>query len=371
MVKAGLKDRTRDSTVTEITNEIERIFAERQSQAATHGPPFFELWQTTTSCVTGGKLLRPRLLMGVYEALLATDPVDASDRSVAREIASALEILHFSFLLHDDVIDEDLLRRGQPNLIGHLVGNQGESQATGETIHDAAQLRLHWARSSGLLAGDLMLTIAHQIFARARIPENRRIRLLDLLDATVTETVAGEYLDVGFADECITPDLSLVLEMTRMKTATYTFELPLRCAAVLANADHSLEDQLGKIGQHLGVSFQLQDDLLSAFGCSTAHGKDQFSDFREGKETALIAYARVTPVWNTLRPLLGAADFSAESGRTIQRLLVECGAKDFIESMINDHIGRALSALSPEAGAPEPVSQFIRSFVRSLEGRDV
>lgn len=85
--------------------------------------------------------------------------------------------------------------------------------------------RLHWARSSVILVGDLMLTIAHQAFAQARVSDEHRLKLLDLLDATVTETMAGEYCDVGLADGFITSDLELVLNMTRMKTAAYTFRI--------------------------------------------------------------------------------------------------------------------------------------------------
>lgn len=370
MTDVDVRPREIETTMREINADIQKLVAARSARAGSYGPQFVELWTLAVSCVGGGKLLRPRMLIGAFDALTDTPAPEAASRAVALEIAAALEILHFAFLLHDDVIDEDLVRRGEPNLIGRLANSATATQELTSDRPHAVQRRIHWARSSGLLVGDLMLTIAHQVFARARLPEERRIRILDLLDATVTETVAGEYCDVGLADGCINPDLSLVLEMTRMKTATYTFELPLRIAAVIAGQDQRVEQRLGEVGRHLGVAFQLQDDLLSAFGASEAHGKDQFSDFREGKETALIAYARKTHMWPHIEHHMSSVNFSDNSGYAIQRLLIDCGARVFIESMIEDQMRAALDILSQEDGVlPAHVSQFILTLVDSLDGR--
>jgi len=194
--------------------------------------------------------------------------------------------------------------------------------------------------------------------------------MLDLLDSAVTETVAGEYSDVGLADGRIAPNLRLVLEMTRMKTAAYTFELPLRLASIIAGSDPQVEHLLGTAGRHLGFAYQLQDDLLSAFGRSELHGKDEFSDFRERKETALVAYARMTPEWQSLEQLFASSDFSSDAGRSVQHLLVDCGAREFIESMVEDQTSAALAILTQhDSPIPAAASRFIQSFAERLEGR--
>lgn len=365
MAETELLRRTGVDVGREIEPVIERILSERTDRAEMHGTHFAGLWALASECVRGGKLLRPRLLVGAFDALTASDPVERSDRGAVLEVAAALEILHFAFLLHDDLIDDDLMRRGAPNLIGRLASADA---AAGAPSADAR--RLHWARSSALLVGDLMLTIAHQVFARARVPERCRLRMLDLLDATVTETVAGEHCDVGLADGAISPDLGLVLEMTRQKTATYTFELPLRLAAVIAESGPDAEQSLGRVGRHLGIAFQLQDDLLSAFCPSRAHGKDEFSDFREGKETPLIAYARLTPQWPQISRLHGASDFTADSGRALQSLLAESGAREFIEGMAQDQMRAATGILAGRADAiPETAARFLTDVIASLDGR--
>lgn len=372
MSPTDLPLRSAESTLAEINDAIERLIVARSTRVASYGSEFAELWSLSAKCLRGGKLLRPRLLIGAFDALSETTKPGEGMRSEALKIAAALEVLHFAFLLHDDLIDEDLFRRGEPNLIGHLASLPARSQTPDTDRFGAATRRLHWARSSALLVGDLMLTIAHQEFARARVIETGRIRMLDLLDETVTETVAGEHYDVGLADGRILPELHAVLNMTRMKTAAYTFELPLRVAAVLAGADKKLEEQLGEVGSHLGIAFQLQDDLLSAFGLSEVHGKDQFSDFRERKETALMAFARNTKVWPQIDHHLSSTDLSEESGRVIQRLLSECGARAFIESMIQDQIRSTLEKLSQrDGGALAPVSRFVQALVDSIDGRNV
>ena len=356
-------------TTFEIEDAIRRVFDSRALRVRAHGPHFAKLWELASRCMSGGKLLRPRILIGAFDALSDRGSAAAA-RVAALELSAALEILHFSFLLHDDIIDEDLLRRGEPNIVGHLAGYGDATMQPEPGSATSGTRRLHWARSSGILVGDLMLSVAHQIFARVRVPEDHRLRMLDLLDATIAETVAGEHYDVGLADGCIEPDLTLVLDMTRMKTAAYTFELPLRIASVVADADPIVEQHLGTVGRHLGFAFQLQDDLLSAFGESEAHGKDQFSDFREKKETALIAYARMTQVWPSLEPLLGEAGFTDDSGHMIQRMLIESGARAFIESMVQDQIRAAVSILSAHDDViPTSVLPFMLTFIDMLDGR--
>lgn len=370
-VMTTMRERLRnpETVQTEITTRLHALMQAKSTQAAAHGSHFAELWALTSQAAQGGKLLRPRLMLGVFDGFRATAATNTQPRETAIDLAAAVELLHFAFLLHDDLIDEDLTRRGVPNLAGSLVTSAASTQLQGSDPGDETR-RMHWARSSALLMGDLMLTLAHQVFARARVADPERSRMLDLLDTTVTETVAGEYIDVSLADAQITPTLSLVLDMTRMKTATYSFELPLRLGAIVAGAGALAEQRLGDVGRHLGIAFQLQDDLLSAFEQSERHGKDQFSDFREGKETALIACARLTNEWPLIERLMGPTNFSEESGRALQQLLHECGARDVIEAMVRDQIEIAENILTRDDHviAPE-VCQFLLALMARMVGR--
>ena len=352
---------TSDWAIPEIEEQLATIMAAASPGFEAYGRHFGELWRHGLECRSGGKMLRPRLLVGAFDALHADVEPPRSLRRSAIRIAAAVELLHLSFLLHDDVIDGDLMRRGMPNVIGRLF-----AEAAGATV----EARLHWARSNGILLGNLILSKVHQVFARESVSESQRTRLLELLDRAIFESVAGEQYDVGLGHGIIASDLPTVLEMSRLKTATYTFELPLRGAAVLAGAGGETEETLGEIARHLGVAFQLQDDLMSAFGESSEHGKDAFSDFREAKETPLIAYARMTSAWSCISPLLGADDFSEAHGNEIRALLAKCGAEEFIRDMVDDRMRAATALVTCGALSMSPrLSEFLRGIIGSLDGR--
>lgn len=360
---------TRHSCRHEVEQEVGRLLAARSRQAEAYGTHFADLWRIAADRVLGGKLIRPQLLIGAFETLSANP--NASTRDSAVRIAAAVELLHYSFLLHDDVIDGDLLRRGKPNLIGAMLQERDPHIVVGPAGTPPASAKdLHWAHTGGILMGDLMLSAAHQVFARESLPESMRVRLLDLLDYTITESVAGEHLDVGLADGVIPSDLNTVLGMSRLKTATYTFELPLRAAAILAHAPRRTENAIGRIGRHLGVAFQLQDDLLSTFGDAAEHGKDPFSDLREGKETAIIAYARLTSAWPSIEPHLGRSHITHEEGAEIQALLITCGAERFAKSLIDEQIGACFEITSSRESQISPeLAQLVGHLVESLEER--
>jgi geranylgeranyl diphosphate synthase type II len=260
----------RDVRTAQVHDAIDGFFAERARVAARYGPDYARLWRTAAQTVRGGKFVRPELLL-VTHAAIAPNAVRA-DAAVI-EAAAAVELLHYAFVLHDDVIDGDVLRRGQPNLQGAVAAAANSSVGPARATH--------WGATSGILMGDLMLSGVYQLVAGLEVAAGTRSRLLEVLGETIDETVAGEHADVGLAHGIIAPDLGTILAMCANKTATYTFGLPLAFAAILADAPAAVVRSLTRAGRHLGLAFQLQDDLLSVFGDPARHGKDAGSDLRE------------------------------------------------------------------------------------------
>lgn len=348
--------------VEPVEHEIRRIFATKTAQAAYAGPWFELLWTTAASRALGGKYVRPKLFLSALNSFTGYSPVENPE---GLRIAAAIELLHYSFLLHDDVIDGDTVRRGKPNLIGELA-----STPYPELEGLTAERRMHWARSCAILMGNLLLAEVHQIAASLDMDRVSRERFLELLDHTITESVIGEQLDVGLSDSIIPAELSTILSMCAYKTATYTFELPLRAAAIVSKADRALDPVLAQAGHLIGLAFQLQDDLLSIFVDAETHGKDAFSDLREGKETALIAYTRMTSAWGDVSVLFRKPDLTHEEGYVTKELLETCGAKAFVESLIEDQI-RALHELLAEHQAllPPGLTRMLLTLASDLEGR--
>ena len=353
---------TEEDLGTRIEEVLRDRFAERRAAAARYGSEFADLWETAAEHALGGKLIRPRLLLDLVHALTPA-PLTADESRRAVDIAAHVELLHFAFLLHDDVIDGDLIRRTGPNLIGALAARR-----TG----DSAEPALHWARSSAILLGDLLLSSAVLGFARADVPPRTRERLLSLLEQTIFETVAGEHADVALSDGIIAPDLRTILATSAYKTSTYSFVLPLQAAAVLTGSSAATEERLASIGRHLGLAYQLQDDLLSVFGDPHEHGKDAFSDLREGKETAIIAYARMTSHWAGIELHFGRADLTPTDGAVARDRLRACGSEDFVRGLVQEHLDAVSTELiAAESGGalPPTAGRAIRALASRVEGR--
>ena len=182
-----------------------RHWQKRRDAAASFGSDYAQLWEAMARSTQGGKLLRPALVLGVHEQLGGTRAAAALD------VAVAFELLHTAFLLHDDVIDRDLTRRGQRNLAGERID---ESVASGIDIGPAER----WAQASAILAGDLLIHDAQSFLARLSAPEPVRLALLDLLDDAVFASAAGELADVALSVGTSKAELHDVLAMTTWRS---------------------------------------------------------------------------------------------------------------------------------------------------------
>lgn len=362
-------------TFPPLERELHSIFDAKITRVNGHSADLRFLWEAVATRAAGGKLLRPRLFLSTVAALrdppttpTGSVPIDGFSPSELR-FAASLELLHFGFLLHDDVIDDDLSRRGRPNLIALLADAHSTiaPQPAPLASHDQ---RLHWARSCAMLMGSLLISEVHQIFAAVEAAPAVRSRALSLLDHAISESVAGELLDVGLADGMLGADLPTIMRMSEYKTGTYSFALPLQTAAALSGAPEALEPLLGRAGAHLGLAFQLQDDLLSVFGDPARHGKDAFSDLREGKETALIAYARTSSAWPRIEPCFGVAELSDRDALAASALLESCGARGFVEDLVAEQIG-AVGALTAQHAdvVPEALALVLDELCDELVGR--
>lgn len=308
------------------------------------------LWDEMRAAAAGGKGARPRLVTRTYEALGGTD------LALAAHIGDAVELLHAAFVMHDDVIDHDSTRRGRLNVNGAFEKNALHSGATPDT---AANL----GAAAGILAGDLALVGTITAVARTPAPAHVVAALLDLFEEAVRTTAAGELADVELSLGVGHPTLADVLTMEERKTAVYSFVLPMQAAALLVDDEHAsaalpLLDQLGR---HLGVAFQLQDDLLGTFGDPARTGKSNLTDLREGKLTPLIAHARGTDVWPGIAPHHGNPDLTDEDAAHARAQLEACGSRTFVETLAFDHLAAA-RALGHAAGLPRELVDWLSAL---------
>lgn len=315
-----------------VETELQRYFAAARLRASDYGEHYVALWDCLEQASTGGKRVRPAMVLAAYAGF------GGRDLSLVTPVAVCFELLHTAFLIHDDVIDRDLARRGIANIAGQF---SDRALAHGAASGQASA----WAVTAAILAGDLALSEAHRILARLPVDTGRRIRLLDLLDRAVFVSAAGELADVTNAARPHPLGVTEVIATLEQKTAIYSFEAPLQAGAVLSGATDAAIDVLGRYGRLVGVAFQVTDDILGVFGDPARTGKSALADLREGKQTALIAHAGSTLRWPAIAPFIGKTDLTEPEAELARGLLRDCGALQAADELARDHAAKAVEAL--------------------------
>ena len=340
------------SFLDDVQTVLEDFLADGSARARPLSTEYQQMWSDLAVAATGGKRFRPALVVGAYGAY------GGADRHLVAPVAAAVELLHTAFVVHDDVIDGDHTRRGRPNLSGAAAQRAREAGA------DVAHVR-SYADTAGILGGDLALAGAFGTVARCAAPPATIGRLLDLLDEAVHASAAGELADVGLSTGLGSVSLGEVLTMAELKTAVYSFVLPLQVGAVLAGAAEPVVQQLGEVGRSVGISFQLQDDIVGVFGDEEQTGKSRLTDLREGRQTPLIAHARTTSAWSSIARWHGDSHLTPEQGDAVCDLLEECGSRRFIEDLAQGYLQAALD-LAADAQLPRELIDWVGTCTAGL-----
>ncbi len=188
--------------------------------------------------------------------------------------AMAVELVHTALLMHDDVMDQDDVRRGKPTT--HKYFEEGDK---------------HYGESMAYTIGDAVLTIGYQLLLDAGFDDNLTIKAMRKLLRGITNTAWGQTYDCTLErlqDEWVEND---VMAVHKAKTAIYTYENPLYIGAILAGLKGKVFEVLTEYSMDGGVSFQLQDDILGMYGNPEKTGKSANSDLLQGKGTMLIQKA--------------------------------------------------------------------------------
>lgn len=261
--------------------------------------------------------------------------------------AAALELLHASALVHDDVMDASDTRRGQPS--AHRRFARSHSAAGWHGSADA------FGASAAILIGDLLLAWTDEMLRASGLPPAAVWRGLGELDAMRTEVFSGQFLDLaGQASRATSVDAAL--RVVIYKSAKYTVERPLHLGGELAAAVTGAPDSavaaaraaFTGYGIPVGIAFQLRDDVLGVFGDPARTGKPVIDDLREGKQTVMLALARERAGAAEARTLDGAVGDPRLGERDAQRIrdiIAGTGALAQCERMIEQNVASALTAL--------------------------
>jgi geranylgeranyl diphosphate synthase type I len=277
----------------------------------------------------GGKRVRPTL------CLLACEAVGGDARD-ALPTAAAIEFIHTFTLIHDDVMDEDLVRRGRPTVAAI------------------------WGNPIAITAGDALFALAFGAIAenakKPAVSADAGLRLVSMASETCFALSRGQTMDLLFEQE-ETPTLEAYLEMNRLKTGVL-LEFALRAGALIGGADEATQEAIGRFGAPLGMAFQIKDDLLDLTGTQEMLGKPPGSDIRRGKRTLMVVHAFEHASRQDLRRLRAVLD--APEHKTPEEDVAECieilrrtGSLEYAEATAQRLVAEAKEALAavPESEA--------------------
>ncbi len=280
----------------------------------------------------GGKRLRPALLLLVAEAIAEVEPGSEPYRSFPAgdgepvdvlKAAISVEVIQSFTLIHDDIMDDDDLRRGVP------------------AVHEQFDLE------TAILAGDTLYSKAFEMMLETNAPSERSIRALYTLARTCTQICEGQALDIAYEHR---DDVTIeeYLDMIELKTAVL-FEAAASVPAILLGADDETTEALGRYGRRVGMAFQIHDDVLDLTVPSEKLGKQRGSDLVEGKRTLITLHAQRNGVpVDALRP-------DAANETAIEAVVAEleaAGSLEFARQKSRDLVEAGRAELSVLAETP-------------------
>ncbi|MBF03410.1 MAG: polyprenyl synthetase [Flavobacterium sp.] len=287
----------------------------------------------------GGKRMRPVL------TLMATEIFNVSCEK-AIPAATAVEVFHNFSLIHDDIMDDAPLRRGN------------------QTVHEK------WDVNTGILSGDAMLIIAYQFFESYEPVIFQQ--LAKLFSKTALEVCEGQQYDVDFEtrDDVTIPEY---LKMIEYKTAVLV-GASMKMGAIVAETSSENANLIYDFGLNLGIAFQLQDDYLDAFGDPKTFGKQVGGDIIENKKTYLYLKALDFSKEDDKEQLLHLFSIqptdNANKIASVKEIFVSSGAANATQDAIKDYTLKAFDTLEKMEISKEK-KMILRAFGEKLMNRNV
>ena len=287
----------------------------------------------------GGKRIRPTLT-------LMTAEIFGTDYKKALPAALAIEVFHNFSLIHDDIMDDAPLRRGN------------------ETVHEK------WDLNTGILSGDAMLILAYQYFEQYEPTVFRD--LAKLFSKTAIQVCEGQQWDVDFEnrDAVTIPEY---LKMIEYKTAVLV-AAAMKMGAIIATTSTENCDLIYDFGLNLGLAFQLQDDYLDAFGDPATFGKQVGGDIIENKKTYLYLKAKEFSTTEQREELMHLFSIqptdSSDKVASVKLVFQKTGAADATQQAITEFTMKAFETLA-KMNITEDKKDILRLFGEKLMSRQV
>ncbi|NEU65519.1 polyprenyl synthetase family protein [Spirosoma agri] len=316
---------------------IDALQAELQRTKYGQSPP--ELYDPIEYIMSlGGKRMRP--LLTLMAAYLFTD-----DWKKAVRPALAVEVFHNFTLMHDDIMDQAPLRRGQP------------------TVHEK------WNHNIAILSGDVMLVKAHELLLD--VDADKLKPVMARFSRTAAEVCEGQQMDMNFETRWDVTEAEYI-GMIRLKTSVllgYALEL----GGLIGGGDEATNAHLYEGGVNIGIGFQLKDDLLDVYGDPAKFGKQVGGDIIANKKTFLLIEAleqATGSLKDELTDWLTRTEFDkAEKVQAVTTIYDQLGIRQITEGRINGYFAQGFANFD-QINADSARKDFLLQFTRQLIERE-
>ena len=304
-----------------------------------------------------GKCIRGFLISLGYKIL--KENIDYS-----YHLSLAYEVFQTSVLIHDDIIDNDNLRRGKKtihysNYLKYKSLNDSEAKKTSESI--------------ALCVGDYGFFKVNEIIIKYYKDDPNFSKLFDYYNDIVLKTVEGELIDVILSfenkykeNENLENNIMIVY---KLKTAFYSIIGPLSLGLILGGIDDNKLEEIKNFGEKVGIAFQIQDDIL---GIYSDMGKVVGSDIKEYKQTILFSYTIKNEKYKEeLLKYYGKENIGEKEIKETRRIFKESGAYDYANNLMNKMYNEGIEIMKKIDWIKEEDKNIIYGFLEYLKQRKV
>jgi len=282
----------------------------------------------------GGKRIRPVL------CLMAADAFGTVEKD-AMSAAMAFELFHNFSLVHDDIMDEADIRRGQP------------------TVH------VKYSEPTAILSGDVLNIFTYELLNE--LSSKRKKEIISVFNKTAIEVCEGQQMDMDFED-IVDVKTSDYLKMIELKTSVL-LAASLKVGALLQNGTQADVEALYNFGRYVGLAFQIKDDYLDAYGDESVTGKKVGGDIIANKKTIFYCYCTDQDNEKLVGELLELYNGNSQNKvEDTKRLYDALGAKEYVYKLKEDYSIKAFAELE-KISLPEENLMELKGLATSLLSR--
>ena len=338
-----------EKTRKRLLKDLDEFLAAKRKDMAGLKPRGSDVLRRLAEFARKGKIIRGGLVA------LGSEMAGGGISRAAVRAGTAFELIQSGLLIHDDIMDRDARRRGAPS-IHEQYALLAESPGTPEAAH--------YGTSMAICAGEISIFLAFEALAGLPGPKKNASRVQKLFAAEFGLVGLGQMHDIQAGISTLPLEECDILDIYRYKTARYSFSLPLTAGWMLAGGRESVLPMLQRLGEDLGLVFQIKDDELGLFGSEKTLGKPVGSDIRQGKKT--LFYLRLLdraagPELARLSAVFGRPDASKQDILFVRGLAQRLGVREDVRRVMG-RFGRQAA----EAIRELPIARTHRGILQDL-----